>query len=155
MLRFILIAGLMVFVLTSQVSASGRKDPAIAGFLSAVILGGGQFYNGQPGKALIPITGTAAFVTFVHLAAEDGASFSLYGSYDPAVDNDDFLAPVGVLIVLTTQTYDVINAINSANKINRQRQFGHLIEFEGVQTMLGVDPVASRNKLGAMLTLRF
>ena len=57
MLRFILIACLMVFVVTLQVSASNRKDPAIAGFLSAVIPGGGQFYNGHPEKALIPIGG--------------------------------------------------------------------------------------------------
>ena len=156
MLRLIFVVCLIFSVMTSQVSASGKKDPALAGILSVIIPGGGQFYNGEAGKAMIPIGGAIAFLTLSYLASEDGASYSLYG-YDSDVDDDDYLAGVGFLVVLCTQTYGVIDAIFSANRINRQRknQFGHLIEFDGDKATLGVDPIASRKQLGTMLSLRF
>ena len=40
MLRFILVVCLMALVATSQVSASGKKDPMTAFLLSAVVPGG-------------------------------------------------------------------------------------------------------------------
>ena len=155
MLRFVLAACLMVFVVTSQVSASGRKDPLIAFILSAAVPGGGQFYNEQPRKAVIPIGGAVTFLGLWYLATEDGSSISVYGGYDPDVDDDDSLAGIGFLIFLGTQTYGALDAIMSANKINRQRGFGHLMEFNGDRTTLGVDTFASHNRLGTMLTLRF
>ncbi len=156
MLRKIFVACLMISVVTLQVPVSAKKDPAIAGFLSAVLPGGGQFYNGEPGKAVIPIGGAIAFLSLYHLAYEDGGSFSLYGGFDDDIDNDDYLAVIGTVIILATQTYGVLDAISSANKINRRgRQFGHTIEFDGDRTTLGVDPIASRNRLGTMVSLRF
>ena len=160
MLRLILVACLMVSVVTSEVFASGRKDPLIAFILSAAVPGGGQFYNEQPQKAVIPIGGLVTFIGLWYLAFEDGDGLTsdpphYILRYDPDVDDDDYLAAVGLLVFLGTQTYGALDAIISANKINRQRGFGHLMEFDGDRTTLGVDPIASRNKLGTMLTLRF
>ena len=148
MLRFTLIACLISFVATSQVSASGKKEPVTAAILSLVIPGAGQFYNEQPGKALIPLAGLATFIGLYYSAVEDNDVI-----WDH--DGDDGRASVGFLVYLGTQAYGVFDAYTSANKINRQRKFGHLIEFDGDRTTLGVDPVASRNRLGTMLTLRF
>ena len=159
MLRLILVACLMVSVVTSQVFASGRKDPLTAFILSAAVPGGGQFYNEQPQKAVIPIGGLVTLIGLWYLAAEDGDGFTsdppfYIPRYDPDVDDDDYLVAVGLLVFLGTQTYGALDAIISANKINRGG-FGHLMEFDGDRTTLGVDPIASRNKLGTMLTLRF
>ena len=148
MLRLIFVVCLIFSVMTSQVSASGKKDPVIACALSIVIPGGGQFYNEQPKKALIPIAGFVTFIGFYYSAVEDN---DLIWDYD----GDDDRAGIGALIYLGTQAYGIIDAYVSAKKINQQRQFGHLIEFEGEQTTLGVDPIAARNKLGTMLTLRW
>lgn len=42
-----------------------KKDPAAAGLFSLLLVGGGQFYNNQPGKGLIMLLGQIVVATFV------------------------------------------------------------------------------------------
>ena len=108
---------------------------------------------------MIPIAGAVTFLGLYYLATEDGGGVYYGGGYgvhyDSDLDDDDNLAGIGALIFWTTQTYGALDAIISANKINRQSGFGHLIEFDGDRVTFGVDPVASRKRLGTVLTLRF
>lgn len=156
--RFILIASLIAFMMTSQASAKVRQDPLVACVLSLLLPGAGQAYNQQYGKGVIQLGSVVTGLMLIHLANEDnGYRYNFWSGRTDRVDidGDDGLAVAGVGLWLAGHLWSIIDAPLSAKKINRQRQFGHLIEFEGNQTTLGIDPVASRNRLGTMLTLRF
>ena len=140
MLRFVLVVFLMMFMVTGQVFAHGEKNTTAAVLLGLIIPGGGQIYNEQYTKALIPIGGIIV-------------GGMVYGNADYP-DTRQQIA--GLVIAGGAWIYSLLDAAWSADRINkRTRRFGHLMEFDGDRITVGVDPVASRNSLGTMLTLRF
>ena len=158
MKRFTLVACLMAFTATSQVSASGKQDPYAAAALSLVIPGAGQVYNGQHSKGIFQFGSVVTGFIFISLASSDNYyGYDLWRGHVEEVDpdGDDNLAVVGLGLWLGMHLWSVIDAPLSAQKINEQRTFGHLMEFDSDQSTLGIDPVVSREKLGTMLTFHF
>lgn len=154
MKRITLVTCLLAFAITSNAFAQ-RKDVMTGVLLSTFVPGGGQFYTGQNKKAMIPIGGVAAGILLWAIAADDEPTFSLYGGFDSDPDGDDGLATVGVLIWLGTHGYGIADTIMSINKINSGRRHGHLMEFDNRHGTLGIDAIASRNRIGTKATFHF
>lgn len=133
-----------------------RKNPWLAFGLSALITGGGQFYNGQHSKGVAQLGGVVLGFGLMFSGIEDDYE-NIYGDWvDP--DDDDGKAVFGLLLAFGCSIWSMIDAPISANSINRQSQqpsYGHLIELGGSRATLGVDPVVSHKSLGTRLTIHF
>lgn len=140
-----------------------KRDPWIAFALSAVCPGGGQIYNKQYGKGGVLFTATIIGLILLTRSDEGeligGTTEDYETIYEDLVDfgPDDVRFVLGVVLGIGGYVYSLVDAPKSANKINRQGylSYGHLIEFDGDRTTLGVDPIASRNRFGTMLTLHW
>ena len=141
MLRFVLVAFLIVFVATAQVSAHSAKDPVAALMLGLIFPSGGQIYNEQYEKVPWIWGGLIGSVAVVG-SAEDS----------------DEQRIAGIVVFVGTWLFSIFDAAMSADKINieyhRRNRFGHLMEFDGDRVTLGVDPLTSHS-VGTMLSLRF
>ncbi|MXY83573.1 MAG: hypothetical protein F4Y91_16300 [Gemmatimonadetes bacterium] len=133
-----------------------KKNPWLAFGLSALITGGGQFYNGQHSKGVAQLGGVILGIGLMVSGIEDDYE-NIYGNLvDP--DDDDEKVAFGLLLWFGSSLWSMIDAPISANSINQQNQqpsYGHLIEIGGSRTTLGVDPVVSHKNLGTRLTLHF
>ena len=133
-----------------------KKNPWLAFGLSALITGGGQFYNGQYSKGVAQLGGVILGFGLMLSGIEDDYE-TIGGDWiDP--DDDDEKAVFGLLLAFGSSLWSMIDAPISANSINRQDQqpsYGHLIELGGSRATLGVDPVVSHKSLGTRLTLHF
>ena len=141
-----------------------KRDPWIAFGLSFILPGGGQVYNKHYGKGAVLFTAT---IIGAIVLSKNGGGDLIGGTkedyeaiYDDLVDfgPDDGPFVLGAVLGIGGYLYSVIDAPKSANKINQQGgylSYGHLIEFDGDRTTLGIDPVVSRNKFGSMLTLHW
>ena len=133
----------------SRIGGREKKNVYLAMALSAVIIGGGQFYNGQNLKGGIQLgLGVVGFGLMLSGLADDDYYYS--GNSGAAIR-----AAIGGLLYSGTWLWSVIDAGISANKINKKNEYGHLIELNDNRFTLGVDPVVQPNRLGAMLTLHF
>lgn len=132
-----------------------QKNPWLAFGLSALITGGGQFYNGQHGKGAAQLGGVILGLGLMISGIED--DYERNGDLvDP--DGDDGNVVSGFLLWFGSSLWSMIDAPISANRINeqsRQPSYGHLMELSGSRATLGVDPVVSHNRLGTKLTLHF
>ena len=136
-------------------TAAKKKNPMVALGLSFPIIGAGQFYNGQYTKGVIQLGAAVVGLGFTLSASGDNED-RLDGNLD--VDDDDWMSVPGYLLLFGGAIWSLIDAPMSANRINQQSQipsYGHLFQLDGDRTTLGMDPVASRNGLGTLLTLRF
>ena len=133
-----------------------KKNPWLAFGLSALITGGGQFYNGQHRKGVAQLGGVILGIGLMVSGIEDDYE-NIYGNLvDP--DDDDEKIAFGLLLWFGSSLWSMIDAPISANSINQQNQhssYGHLIELGGNRATLGVDPVVSYKNLGTRLTLHF
>lgn len=132
-----------------------KKNPMVALGLSFPIIGAGQFYNGQYAKGAIQL-GAGIVGLGLTLSASGDNQDQPDGNLD--VDSDDWMSVPGYLLLFGGAIWSLIDAPMSANRINQQSQtasFGHLFQLDGDRTMLGMNPVASRNGLGTLFTLRF
>ena len=133
-----------------------EKNPMVSCILSILLPGVGQFYNGEPLKGVgflgIAIGGLVAFHYGEQVVVEwDG--WNARGR-----KRSEVLGTAGAFTFLGSYIWSAVDAPISANRINRQSQrlsYGHLMEFEGSRTTLGVDPVVSHKNLGTRLTLHF
>ena len=133
-----------------------KKNPWLAFGLSALVTGGGQFYNGQHNKGVAQLGGVILGIGLMVSGIEDDYE-NIYGDLvDP--DDDDGKVAFGLLLWFGSSLWSMIDAPISANSINQQSQqpsYGHLIELGGSRATLGVDPVVSHKNLGTRLTLHF
>lgn len=136
-----------------------KKNPWLAFGLSALITGGGQFYNGQHTKGVAQLGGVVLGFGLMlpgSFGAIEDDDENIYGDWvDP---DDDGITAFGALLLLGSSLWSMIDAPISANRINRQSQqpsYGHLIELGGSRATLGVDPVVAHRSLGTRLTLHF
>ena len=138
-------------------SVAKKKNPMVALGLSFPIIGAGQFYNGQYTKGVIQLGATIVGLGFTLSASGDNYDLAdEAGNVD--ADGDDWMSVPGYLLFFGGAIWSLIDAPMSANRINQQSQiasYGHLFQLDGDRAMLGMDPVASRNGLGTLLTLRF
>jgi hypothetical protein len=113
---------------TSQPRAqvtTGRKSPGLAFFLSFLIVGAGQGYNGQWGKTLLMAGGFWAGVAIANGASEDCVDFDECGTFAAGV-----VGAVGFAI------WSWIDAPLSASSINTRIDMGIALEL-GPRTQLG------------------
>lgn len=132
-----------------------KKNPMVALGLSFPMIGAGQFYNGQYTKGAIQLGAAVVGLGFTLSASGDNKDEP---DDNPDGENDGWIRFPGYLLLFGGAIWSLIDAPMSANKINQQHQaasFGHLFQLDGDRATLGIDPVASRNKLGTLLTLRF
>ncbi len=133
-----------------------KKNPWIAGGLSLVVPGAGQAYNSQFKKALTQFGIAAVGTALMYTANSDDYKNVDGDTVDP--DNDNWKIGFGVPLNYGSRLWSVIDALISANRINKRNQrssYGHLIELGGSRATLGVDPVVSHKNLGTRLTLHF
>ena len=139
-----------------------KKDPWIAFGLSAIFPGGGQVYNDHRGKAAVLSTVTiiGAVIAIINVTNNYEDISDYEEIYDDLADFslDDGVLVFGSLLCLGGYLYSVIDAPKSAIKINQQGwrlSYGHMIEFEGDRTTLGIDPVVSLNRFSTILTFHW
>ena len=125
----------------------GKKNVYGAMALSFFIIGSGQIYNGQPLKGVGQLGLAIA-----------GYSLMLSGSgdyYYGRSGGDTAKLATGLVIWGGTWIWSIADAGITANRINRENQYGHLIELGDDRVTFGVDPVIQPNRLGTMLTFHF
>jgi TolA-binding protein len=114
-----------------------RKSPLLAGLLSGILPGSGQFYNGRLGDALLAFFLNGLFVA---------------GVTEAITSNE--LAIAGVLSFFEAGWYagNLYGAINGAHKYNR-----HTVEtfLRNLENRFRVQPPEARQTLGIRLSLGF
>ena len=139
----------------ARMGMGGKKSVYLAMALSSVIIGGGQFYNGQPLKGGIQLgLGIVGFGLMISGLGDDDYYYNLAG-YGSGSSGATARVAVGVALWGGSWLWSVIDAGISANKINQENEYGHLIELQDNRVTLGIDPVVQPNSLGTMLTLHF
>ncbi|MDE0043398.1 MAG: hypothetical protein OXT74_15270 [Candidatus Poribacteria bacterium] len=132
-----------------------KKSPLVALGLSFPIVGSGQFYNGNYVKGAAQLSAATVGLGLI-LSASGDNSDTPDGNLD--ADNDDWKNVPGYVLLLGGAIWSLIDAPMSASRINQEierESYGHAIEFDRNRTALSIDALASRKRLGAMLTLRF
>ena len=137
----------------ARMGMGGKKSVYLAMAFSSVFIGGGQFYNGQPVKGIIQLgLGATGFALW---ATSGGRSVSVsYLGYS-ASGGSTARYTAGLVLWSGAWLWSVVDAGLSADKINKENEYGHLIELNDDRFTLGIDPVAQPNNLGTMLTLHF
>lgn len=118
-----------------------NKDPWVAFLLSAVITGGGQFYNGQKGKGVAMLLSAATGLGVMFYSLDDNYEF-LGETIDPK-DNDG-IGLAGAVLALGAMTWSMIDAPMTAKAINRRNL-----------QAISIEPVLTSKKIGGRLSLSF
>jgi len=130
-----------------------KKSPVVAFALSFIVVGLGQFYNGEVLKGVsqeaMVIGGTLTALAFGIDKKEtlDGTENNLTPWFFAGYG----VATVGIL-------WSWIDAPMSASRINReynQQGYGHIIEYSNDKYTLGFDIAPNKNGVGAMFTIHF
>jgi hypothetical protein len=104
---------------------TGRKSPGLAFFLSFLIVGAGQGYNGQWGKTLLMAGGFWSGVAIANGASEDCAEYDECGTF-----------AAGVIGAIGFAIWSWIDAPVSASAINTRIDMGLALEL-GPRTRVG------------------
>ena len=123
-----------------------EKSPGLALALSFLIAGGGQVYNEEYNKAIAHFVVAVVSFGMMRSGLEDN-----FGDID--VDGDDGIAGFGALIYLSNWIYGMVDAHQSATRINAERRNNPGISI--IDDRLFLEPYSSRKERGAMLSLRF
>ena len=138
----------------SNVVLTSRKNPWVAGVMSFLVPGLGQFYNKEYTKGTIHFATVVCGYTLFLLAVEDDVIHYNYTSFSGGsqasremvdVDGDNGVGGVGLLVAFGTSVWSIIDAPISANRINRQNE----------SIYLSAAPLMKPNRTGAVLTFRW
>jgi len=128
-------------------SVHSKKHPVLAWFVSLLLPGGGQFYNGEVGKGALML---GAFTV--------GYVLALSSLDDDTWENDgpDVSAQAGAIIALGTWLWSMIDAPVSASKINRENGWT-LAPFPDKDITLSVAGLSTDGKTapGVVLSWKF
>ena len=134
----------------------GEKSPELAFVLSLIFPGAGQYYNGEAGKGLFQetfiIIGAAMIVLGGKEIRSRGPYAYSYGEGSPE------LKTAGIIIVAGTWFWSIADAPLAAEKKNkeaRQDHYGHFLEFEKGQNVIGIDLGYIGNSFGSKVTYHF
>lgn len=119
-----------------------ERNPWIAFAMSAVITGGGQFYNKQYFKGVAQFSISAVGLGL--LLADTGDDIEPLGTDDP--DDRGTRDAIGAVMFLGGALWSMIDAPLSANAINRKRR---------ESASFHVAPMVRKDRIGAQLTLSF
>jgi hypothetical protein len=117
----------------------GEKSPFLAGFLSFLIPGVGQFYNGDIGGG------------FLFLGCNIGCNLIWMNSYESDyygnVSVNSELFTVGLISALIINVCSIVSASQGAHKVNKARGFelGHNIYLKTEPTLLKIDDFAQQS----------
>ncbi len=140
----------------AMITGQATKSPLLAGSLSLILPGAGQFYNGHTGKG-IGVLGAAGVALFLIVdGSVDTAESVVF--YDDNLDDGLGQVALGSIILAGAYAYSVVDAVKSANSINREAehsQFGHLFELEQGDKVVGFDVTAIDRKPGVAFSLHF
>ena len=124
----------------------GEKSPGLALGLSFLITGAGQVYNEEYNKAIAHFVVAVVSFGMVLSGVEDNIG-------DIDFDGDDGIAGFGGLIWLSNWIYCMVDAHQSAERINAERRNNPGLSI--IDDRLFLEPYSSRKERGAMLSLRF
>jgi hypothetical protein len=150
-----------VLKITKEISVESawtedEKSPVLAFLMSCLVPGSGQYYNGEIAKGVVQQVLVAGGIT-VALAAAASASGGLY--FESYSDNDEaetwFWAGLGV--AGASYLWSIIDAPISAIRINREREraYGHLLEFSSDTEVIGIDLTTNGKTIGAKFSMHF
>lgn len=120
-----------------------EKSPAVACVLSLLVVGTGQAYNEDYGKAAIHWFIALCSITMIVIGIEDNYE-GWYGQIDP--DGDDDTAVVGYVFGVSNLLLSVIEAPYGAKRYN-ERLSEH--------NQLSIAPIKRDDGLGAKFAFRF
>jgi len=104
-----------------QISPYGpEKSPFLAGFLSFLIPGVGQFYNGDVGAGFLHL-GCNIIFNSMWMSAVNSRSDYYYGDTFVEVDNGKIL--IGLFGALTVNIVSIVHAVDGAKKVNTARGY--------------------------------
>jgi TM2 domain-containing membrane protein YozV len=143
-----------------------KKSPVLAFWLSFLVPGAGQYYNGQITKGIIQdvlyVAGlTVALTAGIKTETTPYYSYGYYYSYyyDETTKSITAWYWIGLGVAIGSWVWSMIDAPISASAINREassHSYGHLFEYDFNQnTAVGLDPAVLRNGNGASLTIHF
>jgi TM2 domain-containing membrane protein YozV len=96
------------------VTTAPRKSPALAGFLSAIFVGLGQFYVGKWASGLM-------FIVCVLATGVLGVLFAPTDSFDPNYDTQVAVTLFSVVAWIVLVIWSVVDAVYSARRFNAER----------------------------------
>ena len=137
----------------------GRKSSVLAFFLSFLIPGVGQYYNGQVGKGIIQeLLVVGGVTTAILLGVDEEWHSDPYwgGGYYTQEITEWYYVGLGVSGVATLWSW--IDAPISASNINKklaQQQYGHMLEYHRENYAVGFDILPKKEGVGAELTIHF
>ena len=141
---------------TSVVVVINQKSPLLAGTMSLIIPGLGQFYNDQFLKGLIHFSVTISGVALYIAAEEDDLSdfpvftetrrggYIRYETID--VNEDNYLKPISFGIAISIHLYSAVDAVLTAKRINKQN-----LQRAGMSAI----PLITPNQSGVVFTYRW
>jgi len=115
-----------------------EKSPGVAAICSFLILGTGQLYNEEPGKALVHWCIAIPAIAMMVTGTNDN-----YGRYDP--DGDDDVALLGLMIGGGNLLWSIIDASAGANRYNERLR----------QQQVSFIPINNSDGAGAKLAFQF
>lgn len=93
-----------------------HRDPALAGILSFIFIGGGQYYNDQPGKGMFLILSQFAVVAIVF--SNEPASLK-------PMDNPG----IAIVMLSIIPIISMFDAVNSAESLNEKLKLKYKLSF--------------------------
>ncbi len=131
----------------------GKKNVYGAMALSFFIIGSGQIYNGQALKGVGQFG--LAVVGYTYMRSGSGDDYYFDDYYLGKGDGNNAKFAIGLVLWGGTWIWSIVDAGMTASRINKENQYGHLIELGDDRFAFGVDPVVQPNRLGTMLTFHF
>ncbi len=137
-------------VLATPSRDRNRKNPFGAAFMSSIIPGLGQYYNGQVGKGLAQQGLVIAGALIMANGAEGSHSKSREVYHAPSGQTDGF--GIGLAIIIITDVWSIWDASATANRINEEID-REQSRVSGVVPELGLQ--LAGDSVGVELAFRF
>lgn len=143
MLALLCVASTPGFAQTPQ---AGYKDPGTSTLLSVVVPGGGQIYSGETQKGLALLGGGMAGLILGVAMTSSSAGVSCDDDFSCQDDTNYVPAALGYLTYLGTWVYGIIDADDSADRMNAKHGLAQvlsgdvapLVASAGGETRVGV-----------------
>lgn len=117
-----------------------KKEPGVAFLLSFVLTGGGQFYNGESSKGIKMLGGAAVGIAlYFGFRAKEVWVYDYYNVNYGYWEDDDgtpVLANAGLGLAIAASVYSMVDAIQSANRLNQENGWAKVDDKPKLQLAL-------------------
>lgn len=114
----------------AQTPPAGYKDPGTSTLLSVVVPGGGQIYSGETNKGLALLGGGMAGLILGFAMTSSSAGISCDDDFNCQDDTNYAPAALGYLTYFGTWIYGIIDADDSANRMNARRGLAQVLSSD-------------------------